>query len=174
MNTETPRARISLATTDVAAELLELQKLCFYTEAELNQEFNIPPLKQTLDSLREDFRTHTVLAAWVGPWLVGSVRGRRDGAICRIGRLIVHPDHRGRGLGKTLMAAIEAAFPGVEYYEVFTGERSERNLRLYGSLGYVPYHWDVVTPRLTLIHLRKKGSAFGFPMNHEAPPEPPA
>ncbi len=173
MNTETPRARISLATADVAAELLELQKLCFYTEAELNREFNIPSLKQTLDGLREEFRTNTVLAAWVGPWLVGSVRGRRDGAICHISRFMVHPDHRGRGLGTMLLAAIEAAFPGVEYYEIFTGERSERNLRLYGSLGYVSYRREVVTPRLTLIHLRKKGSAFGFPMDLETPPKPP-
>lgn len=174
INTGVPLPRISLATADVAAELLELQKLCFYDEAELNQEFNIPPLKQTLDGLREDFRTHTVLAAWQGNWMVGSVRGRRDGAICRIGRLIVHPDHRGRGLGIALMAAIEAAFPGVEYYEVFTGERSERALRLYNQLGYVPYRRENATPRLTLIHLHKRGSAFGFPMNHEAPAEPPS
>ena len=173
MNPEIPRPRISLATAVIAAELLELQKLCFYDEAELNQEFNIPPLRQTLDSLREDFRMHTFLAAWLGSWLVGSVRGRRDGAIGHIGRLVVHPDHRGRGLGKALMAAIEAALPGVEYYELFTGERSERNLRLYGSLGYVSYRREVVTPRLTLIHLRKKGSAFGFPMDLETPPKPP-
>jgi GNAT superfamily N-acetyltransferase len=174
INTGASLPRISLATVDVAAEVLELQKLCFYDEAELNQEFNIPPLKQTLDGLREDFRTHTVLAAWQGTWLVGSVRGRRDGAVCRIGRLIVHPDHRGRGLGVALMGAIEAAFPGVEYYEVFTGERSERNLRLYGQLGYVPYHREVVPPRLTLVYLHKRGPAFGFPLNHEVPPESPA
>jgi GNAT superfamily N-acetyltransferase len=170
MNTGIPQARISLATVAIAAELLELQKLCFQEEAELNQEFNIPPLTQTLDGLREDFRTHTVLAAWQGTWLVGSVRGRRDGTVCRISRLIVHPDHRGKGLATALMAAIEDAFRGVACYELSTGERSERNLRLYAHLGYVPVRREFVTPRLTLVHLQKRRAGPDLLASLAAPP----
>jgi GNAT superfamily N-acetyltransferase len=162
MNTGTPQARISLATVAIADELLELQKLSFQEEAELNHEPNLPPLTQTIDSLREDFRTHTMLAAWQGTWLVGSVRGRRDGNVCRIGRLMVHPDHRGQGLAVALMTAIEAAFPGVASYEVFTGERSERNLRLYGHLGYVPFRRETVNQRLTLVYLHKRRTGPDF------------
>jgi len=158
--------RICLGTVDSAAELLTLQQLCFQEEAEANQEFNIPPLTQSLESLREDFRTHTVLAAWQARWLVGSVRGRRDGTVARISRLFVHPDHRHRGLGTRLLAAIEAAFPGVETYELFTGERSERNWRLYQQLGYVPFRRETVTPRLTLVHFRKRR-----PPTFEIPPD---
>ena len=156
MNLDSPRPRISLATVAIAADLLELQKLCYQEEAEANHEFNIPPLTQTVEELRDEFRTHTVLAAWQGQWLVGSVRGRREGPVCHISRLIVHPDHRGKGLGTTLMAAIEDAFRGVNSYELFTGERSERNLRLYQHLGYVPVRREVVTPHLTLVYLQKR------------------
>jgi len=146
------------ATPDCAAELLALQKLCFHEEAELNQEFNIPPLTQTLASLREDFRTHTILAAWQGNWLVGSVRGRREGSVCQIGRLIVHPNFRRQGLGTALMTAIEAAFPSVRHYELFTGERSVRNLQFYQRLGYAPFRKQQVSPRLTLVFLHKPGA----------------
>lgn len=170
MNFDTPRARISLATVAIADELLELQQLCFREEAEENGEYNIPPLTQTVDSLREDFRTHTVLAAWHGQWLVGSVRGRREGGACQISRLMVHPDHRGKGLGTALLTAIEDAFRGVASYELFTGERSERNLRLYGHLGYVPVRREVVTARLTLVHLQKRRAGQALVASLTAPP----
>jgi len=170
MNPDSPRARISLATVAIAAELLELQRLCFQEEAEENHEFNIPPLTQTVESLREDFRTHTVLAAWQGPWLVGSVRGRREGAVGQISRLLVHPDHRGKGLGTALIAAIEDAFRGVASYELFTGERSERNLRLYMHLGYVPVRREVVTSHLTLVHLQKRRAGAALVASLSAPP----
>jgi hypothetical protein len=47
------------ATPDCAAELLALQRLCYREEADLHNEPNIPPLTQTLDGMRDDFRTHT-------------------------------------------------------------------------------------------------------------------
>ena len=123
---------------------------------QMNQEFDIPPLTQTLESLQEDFRTQTILPAWHGAWLVGSVRGRREGSVGQIGRLIVHPHYRRQGLGTALMRAIEAVFADVAHYELFTGERSERNLRLYARLGYVPFRRQAVTPRLILVYLRKR------------------
>lgn len=156
MNETTPAVRIVPAAPDCAAELLALQKLCFREEAELHGEFDIPPLTQTLDSLLEDLRTHTVLTAWEGSRLIGSVRARREGTVCQIGRLIVHPEFRRQGLGTTLMAAIEAAHPEATDFELFTSERSARNLRLYARLGYTPFRRQHLTPRLTLVFLRKR------------------
>jgi ribosomal protein S18 acetylase RimI-like enzyme len=54
-----------------------------------------------------------------------------------VGRLSVAPDLHGRGIGRQLMAAVEQALAGrVTRYEVFTGDTSERSLRLYRALGY--------------------------------------
>lgn len=156
MSEAPPAVRIVPAPPDCAAELLALQKLCFREEAELHGEFDIPPLTQTLDSLLEELGTRTVLTAWAGSRLVGSVRARREGPACHIERLIVHPEFRGQGIGSALMAAIEAVHAGVTDFELFTGERSSRNLRLYARLGYTPYRRQHLTPRLTLVFLRKR------------------
>jgi GNAT superfamily N-acetyltransferase len=157
MNPTAPETRIDRATSDYAAELLTLQRLCFREEAEFYGEPDITPLTQTLHGLLEDFRTQIVLGAWTGMRLIGSVRARCEQGVCKIGRLVVHPDHRRNGLGTALMAAIEQIFPDAAIFELFTGERSERNLRLYHRLGYAPAGREVVSPRLALVLLRKPG-----------------
>ena len=49
---------------------------------------------------------------------------------------MVHPDFQGRGIGTRLMAAIETRFGEARTWELFTGELSIENIRLYERLGY--------------------------------------
>jgi GNAT superfamily N-acetyltransferase len=127
---------ITRATTDDVAEILALQKLSFYSEAALYDDYTIPPLTQTLDDLLAQFATHTILKAVLDERIVGSVRGvLRDGT-CHVGRLVVHPDYQGHGIGTRLMGTIEAHYGDAQRFEIFTGDRSERTLYLYGKLGY--------------------------------------
>lgn len=82
--------------------------------------------------------------------IVGSVRARRNySKIAYVGRLIVSPDLQGHGIGTRLMREIEKAFPGAARFELFTGYRSEGNLRLYQRLGYNEFRQENVTPGLT-------------------------
>jgi tRNA (guanine37-N1)-methyltransferase len=54
-----------------------------------------------------------------------------------VGRVMTAPDLQGRGLGRFLLGAIEAAAPqDVTGYVLFTGSGSERNLRMYRKAGY--------------------------------------
>ncbi|MEA2600454.1 MAG: hypothetical protein QOF89_1446 [Acidobacteriota bacterium] len=103
-----------------------------------------------------ELEDHVFLKAVESGKLVGSVRARQVGETCQVGRLIVHPAHQGQGIGKELMRAIERRFEGVKGFELFTGHRSERNLRLYRELGYRDVREEQVSPVLTLVHLRKE------------------
>ena len=49
---------------------------------------------------------------------------------------MVHPEYQGRGIGSMLMETIENKFADVSSWELFTGELSVRNIRLYERLGY--------------------------------------
>ncbi|MDT0442838.1 GNAT family N-acetyltransferase [Streptomyces johnsoniae] len=154
---------IDPATAQDAEQILKLQYLCYQSEAELYGDYSIEPLTETLADLRTEIAETCVLVARLGTEVVGAVRGRvdADGTAC-IGRLIVHPRMQRHGLGGRLLVAIEARLAAerdAARYRLFTGHRSEGNLRLYRRLGYAPVATEEVSRHLSLVTLEKEVSA---------------
>lgn len=98
--------------------ILALQKRVYESEARLYDDWNLPPLTQTIDSLRAEFATSLVLKAVDG-----------DATI---------------------------VFPAVPRFELFTGNLSAANIRLYERLGYRHYREQVMSPTVTLVFMEKK------------------
>ncbi|MFD5553190.1 GNAT family N-acetyltransferase [Streptomyces sp. NPDC127068] len=150
---------ISAATEQDAEQILKLQYLCYQSEAELYGDYSIEPLTQPLASLRSELSTGLVLVARLGDEVVASVRGTVDAVgVAHIGKLIVHPRMRRHGLGGRLLAAIEerlGAAGTATRFELFTGHRSDRNLRLYRKHGYAPVGTREIDDRLTVVTLTK-------------------
>jgi ribosomal protein S18 acetylase RimI-like enzyme len=170
---------ITHASPDDAPAILELQKLAYESEAKLYDEWNIPPLTQTLDELINDFTTKICLKAQVEGKIVGSVRGFQVGDTCYIERLIVHPNFQGQGIGTALMVQIESCFDSfsaqadaprterlllrqrlrqrqrVRRFELFTGHKSNRNIRLYERLGYQIFKHEKITETLSFAFMEK-------------------
>ena len=120
-----------------AAELHVLQLACWVQELEANPGVEIPPLHETLDDTLRALETHDVYVVRSAGRLVGSVRARIDGDVWEIGRLMTAPDLQGRGLGRQLLEHIQAVAPaGARSHRLFTGARSERNLKLYKKAGF--------------------------------------
>jgi phosphoribosylanthranilate isomerase/GNAT superfamily N-acetyltransferase len=135
-------------------EVLALQKLAYQSEAELNNDFNIPPLTQTLEEIRAEFGQALFLKVMDGGRIIGSVRAHEKDGTCHIGRLIVHPAHQNRGIGSRLLKAIEGKFD-CKRFELFTSERSERNMYLYVKLGYREFKRVPLNEKTTLVFLEK-------------------
>lgn len=123
------------AKTD-AVEILALQKLAYLSEARIYEDYTIPPQTQTIEELVKDFSGKIFLEAVEDARIIGSVNGFLKDGRCNIGRLMVHPDFRGCGIGSLLLEAIEARFTDVCAWELFTGELSVKNMRLYEMHGY--------------------------------------
>jgi GNAT superfamily N-acetyltransferase len=138
-----------------AADILALQKLAYRSEAALYDDYTIPPLTQTLESMLQDIESQVVLVAVLGDRIVGSVRAWRQGETCFIGRLIVHPEYQNCGIGARLLRAIEDCFPGVAYFELFTGDRSAQNLYFYQKHGYRIIRKAPLSAKVTLAYLEK-------------------
>ncbi len=131
------------ATPADAGELLTLQLACWVGEALSNDDLGIPALHEGLDDVLTDLGAWSVWVVRAAGRLVASVRGRLDPddpTTWEIGRLMVAPDLRGRGLGRDLLAHAEHAGstrePTASTYRLFTGRRSEDNLRRYRRAGY--------------------------------------
>ena len=143
------------ATIADAQPILDLQKLCFQSEAKLYEDYRIPPLLQTVQQLVEELHCMTVLKALEGQEIVGSVRAHADKGTCHIGRLIVHPQRQNHGIGTQLMVAIENLFGDVPRFELFTGDRSQKNLHLYNKLGYREFKRESLGGEVILVYMEK-------------------
>ncbi|MFJ5549041.1 GNAT family N-acetyltransferase [Streptomyces sp. NPDC093225] len=132
---------ISAANAEDAEQIFRLQYLCFQSEAELYGNYRIGPLVQSFDSVRAELTADCVMVARLGDEVVGMVRGSLDDkGTAAIGKLGVHPRLQGHGLGARLLHAVEAALAergDAVRYRLFTGHKSEGNLRLYRRAGYV-------------------------------------
>mgnify|MGYP003588846305 FL=1 len=119
-------------------QILALQKAAFESEARLVENWDIPPLTQTLEHLVEEWRTGVMLKALDEQTLAGTVRAYIAEGTAHIGRLARRPQGHGRGYGSALLTATLSAAKAARY-ELFTSAKSERNLRLYEKFGFVPY-----------------------------------
>ena len=144
------------ALPDDAEAILALQKVAYASEARRYDDWTIPPLVETLDSVRRDIAQHVVLKAIVDGRLAGSVRGIVKDGVCEVCRFSVDPALQRRGIGSALLAAIEARFLDIEAFALFTGDRSSENLRLYDRHGYVETRRRPVSPAVSLVYLEKR------------------
>jgi Predicted acetyltransferase len=138
------------------APILELQKVCYRENALRYNDFSIAPLTQTLAEFEKEYKSSLVLKAVEQSAIVGSIRASQKDGTCFIGRLIVHPDHQNRGIGKQLMIAVEKSFPAVDRFVLFTGHKDEKNLYFYDKSGYKPFRQEQIRDDFYLVFLEKR------------------
>jgi len=146
---------IAPAQIEDAETILSLQKRAYESEAKRYNDWSIPPLTQSLDSLKAEILAGGVLKYRQDETIIGSVRASLQDGRCEIGRLMVAPEFQGQGIGSALLAAIEAAFPQARSFELFTGSRSESNIRLYRRHGYEIVAAQALSPAVTFVFMTK-------------------
>lgn len=146
---------ITKAQKEDLEKILKLQYLAYQSEAKLFGNMDIPPLKQTIEEVYEEFRKGMILKAVDGAGeLIGSVRAHQEGGTVYIGKLMVHPDMQKKGIGTSLLEEIEKIYPG-RRYELFTSTKSVSNIRLYERQGYKIFKQEAVSEKLQFVYLEK-------------------
>ncbi len=132
-----PGAELRRLTSADAGQVTVLQRCCWVDEAMANEMWTIPPLTETVEDVAAWLGEQEAWGLWRDGRLLAMVRANTAGDEFEIGRLGVVPDLRGHGLGHWMLDHIEAQ-AGVEARRLtlFTGARSEKNIRAYESRGY--------------------------------------
>jgi len=138
------------------AEILNLQKLAYQSEAKLLNDYSIQPLTQTLIELQNEFNKYIILKLIndENNQIIGSVRAREENNRVYIGKLIVHPDFQNKGFGTKLLNTIESYFEN-KTFELFTSSKSEKNLNIYKKNGYKEFKREKGSNNFEFIHLEK-------------------
>ncbi|MCL2631434.1 MAG: GNAT family N-acetyltransferase [Firmicutes bacterium] len=142
-------------------EILALQRLAFYENAVLYNDFNITPLTQTIEDIANESKTHTILKAVSENKIIGTVRGGIIGDYCHLSKLSVHPNFQNQGIGQRLILAIESNFKGATF-RIVTGYKDEKNIALYQKLGYKIYKNERIENNPCSVFMEKVGNNSEF------------
>lgn len=77
--------KIITAESKDAKEILELQTLAYQSEAILYNDWSLPALTQSIESLQQELRDSIILKAIIQSKIVGSVRSKVENGVCKIG-----------------------------------------------------------------------------------------
>ena len=127
---------ITPAAPEDAAVIHGIQMRAFEEEGRLSDNLAIPPLMETVAAIELLIRTQTVLTAKDGETIVGSARGIVDGPVCTMRGVLVEPSYQGRGIGVSLLQAVELRHPDVARFELTTNTLVPGNVAFYERRGY--------------------------------------
>lgn len=143
------------ANLDDASEILEIQKEAFLGQAKIYNNYELPPLTQEIESLREEYKEKIVLKYEVQNRIIGSVRYKDEDGTVTVDRLVVKPSEQSKGIGTRLLQAVEEMNPEATKFRLFTGNKSERNIHLYKNVGYKEIGRSFTDQGIQLIYMEK-------------------
>ncbi|MDD2643777.1 MAG: GNAT family N-acetyltransferase [Methanobacteriaceae archaeon] len=143
------------ATISDLRSILELQYLAYQKEAEILDDYELDPLKETEEEIEEAFFNGVILKAIddLGH-IVGSVRAFKKEDTVFIERLIVDPNLTGNGIGSKLLDAAEKLLPS-KRYEFFSSDIISHNLDFFRNNGYKEFKAEFIKPNVRAVYFEK-------------------
>jgi GNAT superfamily N-acetyltransferase len=139
-----------------AAAMHALQQLAFAEEGRRCGTRDIPPLLEDVATIVQHIEHEVALVGLSDNALVASIRGvsAEHGYVIRA--LNVHPAWQGKGLGSTLLKALEAALPTPTRIDLTTNTVMEGNVPFYERHGYHVESRTIPFPGIVLAHMSKR------------------
>ncbi len=149
---------IEISNRKYAEKVLNIQKLAYQVEAKLIGSDDIPPLKDTVDTLQQC--GELFFGYYINEELCGAISIKIENNEIDIHRLIVHPHHFKKGIAQSLLNVIESTI-NAETIKVATGSKNIPAVNFYKKNGFEYVKEVTVKEQLSLIFF-KKDSRFHY------------
>ncbi|MGC5326686.1 GNAT family N-acetyltransferase [Brevibacillus sp. SYSU BS000544] len=146
--------RLEIEQHETAVQVLNIQLPSYQIEAELIGFYDIPPLKDTVETLQSC--GETFYGFFYDGELAGAISYKREQDILDIHRLIVHPDHFRKGIAQSLLSYIHQVEQGIDKVIVSTGQKNTPAKKLYTKNGFHPIQEIEVAPNFFLTCFEKE------------------
>lgn len=144
---------IDIRDRKAAEEVLSVQIPSYKVEAELIECSEIPPLKDTVDTLQKC--GETFFGYYLNEALCGAISLKEENNKIDIHRLNVHPDHFRKGIAQKLLEFIESK-EGIKSLIVSTGSKNTPAINFYEKNGFKKVNQISVNEHLSLTSFEKK------------------
>lgn len=146
--------KIDITNPEVSKEVLNIQIPSYNVEAKIIDFYDIPPLKDTVQSLQQC--GETFFGYYLNKELCGVISIKTDGRIIDIHRLMVHPKHFRKGIAEKLLNFIEVELEKFEAIVVSTGTQNAPAVAFYLKNGFLKTEEIQITEFLSLTSFKKQ------------------
>jgi ribosomal protein S18 acetylase RimI-like enzyme len=146
--------KIDITNPKLAEDVLKIQIPSYKVEAELIDFYEIPPLKDTIDTLQQC--GETFYGYYLNDELSGVISIKIGKGIMDIHRLMIHPKHFRKGIARMLLEFIESNEEDIETIIVSTGSKNAPAINFYEKNGFSITEETRVTEHLSLTSFKKK------------------
>lgn len=146
--------KIDITNPEVSKEVLNIQIPSYNVEAKIIDFYDIPPLKDTVQSLQQC--GETFFGYYLNKELCGVISIKTDGRIIDIHRLMVHPKHFRKGITEKLLNFIEVELEKFEAIVVSTGTQNAPAVAFYLKNGFLKTEEIQITEFLSLTTFKKQ------------------
>lgn len=126
--------KLNLKNIDTARDVLELQRASYKIEADIIGFYEIPPLNDTIDSLKEC--NEVFYGYYISDVLAGIISYKIHKNILDIHKVAVHPNFFRMGIADKLVNFIEQLKNNINKVVVCTGKKNIPDVNLYLKKGY--------------------------------------
>lgn len=139
--------QIDISNEQLARQVLPVQIEAYEVEAKIIDYADLPPLKETVESLKNC--GETFFGFYEGEELCGAISVQFDDSILDIHRLIVSPRHFRRGIAQQLLNHVVQLYE-TNLVKVSTGARNVPAIQFYEKNGFRKVEDIAINERLSL------------------------